>query len=201
MELILLLCPILSFFGIALLVILSVIAYAVWSKHAQEASWKILASRIGLAYEPGGFFSQPSLVGEFQNHQVKLDVHSHTTGYKSASSSFPYTRIRFELQNQTNSTLTIREKHRMPLLTKAGVHIGDPAVDSRFSIHSIPPELAIQIFNSTNLRQEILSARSFDLELSGIELRFEERGIDKDSDYLIWLLRLLYEVVIFIENR
>jgi len=89
----------------------------------------------------------------------------------------------------------------MPLFVKAGVPIGDPAVDNRFSIHSVPTGFAIQLFRSTNLQQGILLARSFYLELTSTALRFENLGIEKDVDHQVWLLRLLCEVVSFIENR
>ncbi len=201
MEIILLLCPFLSFIAIALLIILTVFTYGIWSKKAQETSWRELASRTGLSFERGGAITRPILSGIYQNRRVKVDVHSHSTGYKPGSSSYPYTRIQLEVQNQDNSSLAIKEKHHMPLFSKAGVPVGDPAVDARFSIQSSPNDLGNQLFRATNLHQSILSARSFDLELTGVELCLEERGIDKDVDYMIWLLQLLYGVADFIENQ
>ncbi len=201
MQLFLFLCPFLGFLGIALLVILSVIAYGFWNKHAQEEAWKTLASRTGLSYERGGFFARPSLTGEINKHPVMITIHSHSTGYKPGSSSYPYTQIRFTLLNRDNSILTIQEKHHLSFLIKARTPIGDPAIDDRFSINCVPPTLAGQLFSSLDLYKGILSTRWFDLEITGSELCFEARGIEKDVDYLIWLLRLLYGVVVFIEKR
>jgi len=194
-------CPILSFLGIATLAILLVIAYTMRSKREQETAWEKLASRTGLTYEPGAFIKRPYLVGEFQNIPMRIDIHFHTTGFKSSLSSFPYTCLRIALQNHHNMSFSIKEKHRMPLFAKAGAPIRDPEVDARFSIRSEPPWLASEFFGYTNLRQSFLSARSFEIQLAGDELCFEEPGIDKDVDYLIWLLHLLCEVATFIENR
>lgn len=200
MELYLLACSLIVLAIIAMLILTGVIAYVMWSKGSQDKAWRELASRTGLHFEKGGFLKRPSLHGVYQGRRVILDTHSHTASHKTGSGSYPYTRIRLSLENRADMKLVIREKRYMPPFVKATSGSGDPAVDLQFSIDSDPPEFGVTLFKSARLRQKILAAHSFDLEISGTQLHFEGRGVEKDVHYLIDLFNLVNEIAELVEK-
>jgi len=201
MDAFLLTCFLSAFFALAGLLFLGLIAYAVLSRGAQETAWRVLASRTGLVYQKGGFLKRASLGGVLRGRRASIDIHSHSGGYQPGSGSFPYTRLRLALENAAGLKLEVHEKSRLPSFLRATTPSGDPAVDERYSIISQPPELAVRLFERARLRDGILAARSFDLEIDGPQLCFEARGVEKDIDYLVGLLDLLSEVAGFVEEH
>jgi hypothetical protein len=186
--------------ALGLLVLIAAITYLWLGRRAYEQAWIELARRSGLSYQAGGPLRYSHLNGHYHNRSVKLDIHSHSAGHGSESGNFPFTRLHIAIHNPNHLKLIIQERHRLPSFLQATTPSGDPAVDLKFNIISDPPDLAIRIFNSNNLRERILATNSFSLEISNDSLIFESRGIEKNVDYLLGMFELQSDIADLIES-
>jgi hypothetical protein len=186
--------------ALGLLILIAAMIYLWLGRRAYEQTWIELARRSNLSYRAGGFFKHPYLEGQYRNRAVTLDIHSHRAGSGSDSGNFPFTRLQIAIHNPNRLKLIVQDKHRLPSFLKATTPSGDPAVDSKFTIISAPPDLAIKMFNSSSLRERILAANSFNLEISNQSLIFESRGIEKEVDDLLFMFELQSDIAAFIES-
>lgn len=173
-------------------------AYA--SRQARAKAWGELARRTGLALEQGSFFVPPRLTGGYRGHSLTLDTFTRGSG----KSSNTYTRIVIFVNNQANIYLALYEEG---LFSKIGkffgaedVQIGDEEVDRRFILKSRPENFAARLFTSINLRSKLLQARAANIEVDGRELYFEQRGAERNTDYLQFLFDMLSDLADLVER-
>jgi hypothetical protein len=186
--------------ALGLLVLVAAMIYLWFGKRAHEQAWTELARGSGLSYQAGSVLRRPRIYGIYRNRQVTLDIHTHSAGGSSENGYFPYTRLQIAIHNPNSIKLLIQERHRLPSFVHATTPSGDPAVDLKFTIISDPPDLAITMFNSASLRDRILAANSFSLEIFNKSLIFESRGIEKDVDYLLDMFELQSDIAAFLES-
>jgi len=196
MEL-LIFCPFVIFFGLFLILIIGVIIYGLRRREVRAQRWRLFASQTGLIFEPGGIGKEMRVSGNYRGHRVVLDTFSHHTGYSRGSHNYPYTRINIEITNRTNIELKIQEK-KLLFLPKNTLEIGDEQIDKRFTISGQSSEVASGIFADPNLRQRILQARSFNVEVQGPQLVFSRPSIETNLDYLVFLLDLMCDLANYI---
>jgi len=186
--------------SLGLLLLVAAFLYLWLGKRSIEQAWQELAARSGLSYRAGGILKYPILHGSYRNRQTTLDIHTHTPGSDYKSGNFPYTRLHININNPARSRLIIQEKHRLPSFLQATTPSGDPAVDLKFSIICEPTDLVFKVFKNSGLRERILAAHSFGLEISNQSLIFESRGVEKDVDYLLGVLELTSDIANLIES-
>ena len=196
MEL-LIFCPFVIFFGLFLILIIGVIIYGLRRGEARAQRWRLFASQTGLIFEPGGLGKEMRVSGNYRGHRVVLDTFSHDTGYSAGSHSYPYTRINIEITNRTNIELRIQEK-KLLFLPKNTLEIGNEQIDKRYTISGQSSEVARGIFADPNLRQRILQAHSFNVEVNSSQLIFSQPGIETNLDYLVFLLDLMCDLTDYI---
>jgi hypothetical protein len=173
-------------------------AYA--TRRARLRAWEELARRTGLAFEPGGYFTTPTLTGSYRGHQITLDTFKRSSGRSSTT----YTRIVVFVNNQESIYLALYEEGVFSKIGKffgtEDVQVGDEEVDRRFIIKSRPETFAARVFTSINLRGQLLKARHVNIEIDGREIYLEERGDLTDADYIQFLFDLLSELADFVER-
>lgn len=170
------------------------------SRRARLRAWGELAGRTGLALEPGSFFVPSRLTGTYRGHSLTLDTF--TRGSRKRRTT--YTRIVIFVNNQANIYLALYEEGLFSKIGKVfgaeDVQIGDEEVDRRFRIKSRPANFAAVLFTSINLRSKLLQARSVNIAVDGRELHFEQRGVERDTDYLVFLFDLLSDLADLVEQ-
>jgi len=192
-------CPFAAFFSIFVLLIIGLIAYGIQQNQTRNKHWQVFASRSGLTFEAGGLGKAMQISGVYFGYQVVLDTFSHHIGY-SPGRSYYYTRVKVFLVKEAIIDLKIQEKHTFLIHKGDTLKTGDEQIDRRFSISGRSGELAQSIFINFDLRQRILQARSFNIEISGQCLTFTQPGIEKDVDYLTYLLDLLCDLASFADQ-
>lgn len=177
-------------FGIIALILISIGASYLVAQGRKKA-WADLAERIGVNYEPGGFFSRPVITGVYQRHQIKLDTFVRRSGKNSTT----YTRIVAYLNNAANFTMSISQENVFSKIGKKlgaqEITIGDDEIDQRYMIKGEPEADVQRVLSSLGMRQRLLEAPPIDIQIRGMEVYYHRHGFETDPNKLINLLDLM----------
>ncbi len=193
--------------GFSLLVVLFVVVVFVlalggsyYSLQSRRRAWNELANRTGLTFEPGSFWRTPTVTGTYRGHALTLDTFTRDSGHSSTRD----TRIILFVNNRANLYLALYEKTIVSKISKflgmQDIQVGDDEFDRRFMIKGRPEDNVMRLLGDSALHTKIMDARSFNVEVDGRELHFEERYVNLDLDYVQSLFDLLTDIAVGVEQ-
>jgi hypothetical protein len=187
-------------FACAISMIGGALGLAYYRLQARRRAWADLASRTGLAFEPGSLFAPPRVTGTYRQHQLTLDTFTRGSGKNQTI----YTRIVIFADNRANVHLALYEEGFFSKVGKffgrEDVQTGDEEVDRRFIIKCEPEIFASRLFTSINLRAKLLEIQPINIEVDGHELHYERRGVEMEGDKLLYLFDMLIDLAEFVER-
>jgi hypothetical protein len=175
---------------LALGVLTVAISFFYFIRKSQVKAWSELAAQTGLSCEKGNFLSPIRVTGKYRDHNLVME-----TFRSGGKNSDTCTRIIVSVNNIASLRLTLTEEN---ILTKIGKQIGgqdiqtgnDP-IDKRFIIRGQPEVKILQLLNSNNLQQKLLSIQFLMIEVIGGEIRYEQHIFEKNASRLQRLFDLL----------
>jgi hypothetical protein len=185
-------------FYVVLVVLMQDASYS--NRQSRRRAWSKLAARTGLAFEPGRFWRTPTVTGTYRGHALTLDTFTRDSGHSSTRD----TRIILFVNNRANLYLALYEKTIVSKISKflgmQDIQIGDDEFDRRFMIKGRPEDNVMRLLGDSALHTKIMDARSFNVEVDGRELHFEERYVNLDLDYVQSLFDLLTDIAVGVEQ-
>jgi hypothetical protein len=176
------------------------VAFTIMRVRAQRRIWQELAEQFGLAFEPGGWLSNPSISGVYRGRSLNQYVITRGTSKNRTS----YTIVALGLRQPTGMTFSIYEENVFnrigKALGKSDIQTGDQEMDDRFIIQG-QPEIDMQhLLAQFNVRQRLLDTPHLNLKLDGNRLIFERQGVQTNVEYLQKVFDLLSELADGVEH-
>jgi hypothetical protein len=170
------------------------------NRQSRRHAWNKLAARAGLTFVPGSFWRTPTVTGTYRGHALTLDTFTRSSRHSAARDN----RIILFINNRANLYLALYEKTFVSKIGKflgmRDIQIGDDEFERRFMIKGHPENGVTRLLGDSKLRARIMAARSFNVEVIGQELHFEERYCNLDLDYTQSLFDLLTDIAIGVEQ-
>lgn len=143
---------------IILLTVVVLIGAIMYSQHqtaTMERHWQALAAERGLQWLPGGWFTNPQVLGEQDDYSVAVGIQMRSQG----KSSVPYTTITARPRRPLPADLRITPEGFMDAMGKMlggqDIQIGDAYLDQQLRFRSTDPEATKALFADPGLRQAI----------------------------------------------
>lgn len=195
------------FAGFQFLLIVTVVGFALYETAALKDAWEELASRLGAQYSENEhvfFIRNPFITGTYKGYPFQL------ARFRRGKAERVFIEFQIRLPTQLVSEGLFIE--RMNLSNWAGKYsepltlegfavsqTGDEDLDQLAVIHTHPFDFANRMFANPTIRQglkELVSqAQDMRLSLQNNELRFYERTLIRDVEYLQAVLDFLIEMV------
>jgi hypothetical protein len=156
----------------AILGFVSFVVFLIWASKVDardEQIWRELAARTGLTYERGVGQLRPRLVGMYRNRTLTSDVIE-----MGGNSPFPveYSRVVLPINNQANIYMKLSTKGKS-IKTDKFLETPQKEFDRQW-VTSRPADFAINLFDSTDLRQRLLQAPYwFEIKVDRHKIHFE----------------------------
>jgi hypothetical protein len=169
-----------------------------------QSAWQELAGRTGLIFTPAGclgLYGGERVHGLYRGRPVRLDA----SGDSTVESLAEDTRIRVAVRNKGGAYFSLSPP-MLPALArrfppKEQVLLGDAAFDQGFLLRGKPAEFVAGVLAPEDLRQRLLHLRSgTGLILGAKDLFLQRHGLERDVDYLHFVLDLLCDLAERVEE-
>ena len=172
------------------------------SNQSRRQAWSELAKRTGLTFESGNLWRSSRVTGTYRGHTLVLNTFARISS--SSRNTIRDNRIVLFVNNQTNLYLALYDKTIFSrignLLGVPAIQISDHKFEQRFMIKGRPEDSVTRLLGDSNLRARIMTTQSFNIEVAGPRLSFEERWGNLDADYTQSLFDLLTDIAVGVEQ-
>lgn len=199
---------------LSVLIVLALCFWIIWLKpHLTRRNWEAFAAEHGLMFKGSTlrirtFDQSPFWLawGVYRERAIRLEAYTRYTPVASVLSALslsntgtPSTRISRGVLTAKPGTLSLELRQRSPTRPSSPIKTGDVQFDRMFAIDSSPPDLAICVFGSKEIRDRARSLKG-DLILDALGLRYEAAGLVRDANRLRFLVNLLADLSAAIES-
>lgn len=165
-------------------------------KHTQ--AWRELATRSGLTFNaPSWFLARPTLTGNWHGRPVRIYTRSSGTS-RTGANTFMYIEMAANLPEGTQLSLLERDLFHQP--RPDDIRSGDAEFDQRFIVRGQPPESLHRLLMDGGLRRLLLHAHYLRLETIAGALRYRKLNIETNTEAMMSLISLLFDVADALER-
>ncbi len=185
--------------GLGVLLLLREGTYA--DIQAVNRAWSEVATRSRLKYtRPESTVGQAELAGTFRQREMSVRVRAHATiGAQGQPDILLYTHLQTRMLRDTRYYVRFASKGRYRktdrYLGTPVVRVGDPEIDGRFDVKSIPADTASKALTaSPEFRERLLAVKTdgyVELEIENTQILFEHEGLVTDAKSLYSLVEMI----------
>lgn len=185
-------------FSVIGLIVFVLIKMSLNNSRKVRESWAAAAHQLGADFVPGSW-SKPGLIhGTFRNYRIEVTTITRGSGKNQKT----YTRVK----TFTNPHLALGIRvYREGFFSGVGkvlgfqdIQVGDKGFDDRFIIKGRDEEAVLRLLHSElrhRLSQYDAAVGGKGLELADDALNWESRGVIKDTERLVWLVKCQTDLV------
>jgi DNA-directed RNA polymerase subunit RPC12/RpoP len=183
-------------FGFPFAIIFLVFFIAHLQKKAHTRSWGEFAAQAGLTIKPGGWFTNPTVTGNYKGNNVYLYTYTQGSGKNKTT----YTSMVVYLPFTAIAHIRITREGFLSKITKAfgaqDIQVGDPAFDAAYIIKSDTPACVPHLLTPQVRGYMLQGGDAINVTVSRGTVFWSCVGVERNQAMLRYVLELLTMVAL-----